>query len=76
MNIYALDISWAATTNERRHVHWELLGCEHVHGVFATARDGVLAVLYRGNRRRFDRWARTIEPDVRARATTTEQGAM
>jgi hypothetical protein len=63
MNIHTLDISWAATTNERRSVHWELLACERVHGVLATERDEVLAVLFYGNRRSFDRCARTLEPD-------------
>jgi hypothetical protein len=60
MNIYPLDISWAATTSERRHLHWELLACEQVHAVFPTARDDVFAVLFRGNRRSFDAWARTV----------------
>ena len=67
MNIYTLDLSWAGTTNERRYVHWELLACARVYGVFATARDNVLAVLFCGNRRTFDRWARTIEPERDAR---------
>jgi hypothetical protein len=62
MNMYELDTSGAVTANERRHLHWELLACKRVRGVFLTAREDVLAVLFSGDRRDFDSWARTLEP--------------
>jgi hypothetical protein len=74
VNVYALDISWAATASERRHLHWELLACERVHGVFLTGREDVLAVLFAGARRSFDAWARTVARTTTT--TTTEQGAV
>ena len=49
MRVFELDISWAATASERRHLQWELLGSEDVRGVFLTARDDVLAVLFAGD---------------------------
>jgi hypothetical protein len=78
MSIYELDVSWAITADERRYLRWELLACEQVRGVFLTARDDVLAVLFNGDRLDFDSWARTLEPD-RARpasANTTTEGAL
>jgi hypothetical protein len=60
MSIHELDISWAMTASERRRLHWELTVCEAVSGVFLTARDDVLAVLYSGERRGFEELARTL----------------
>jgi hypothetical protein len=62
MRVFELDISWAATASERRHLQWELLAREEVRGVFLTARDDALAVLFAGDRRAFDAWAGTLEP--------------
>ena len=47
MNVFALDVSWAATTHERQSFHWSLMACDQVRGVFLTARDDVLAVVRR-----------------------------
>jgi hypothetical protein len=66
MSLYELEISWAQTANERRYLRWELLACEEVRGVFLTARDEVLAVLFDGGRREFHDWASTISPQVAA----------
>jgi hypothetical protein len=63
MTVHELDISWAATAEERRHLRWELLACDEVDGVFLTAREDVLVVLFSGDRRGFHSWARTLEPD-------------
>jgi hypothetical protein len=60
MSLYELEISWAQTANERRYLQWELLACDDVHGVFHTAREEALAVLFDGGRREFDDWASTI----------------
>ena len=62
MRVFELDISWAETASERRHLHWELLAREEVRGVFLTARDDALAVLFAGDRCAFDAWAGTLEP--------------
>jgi hypothetical protein len=62
MRVFELDISWAATASERRHLRWELLGSEEVRGAFLTARDDVLAVLFAGDRGAFDAWAGRLEP--------------
>jgi hypothetical protein len=70
MRVYELDISWAVTTEERRHLRWELTACDDVRGVFLTARDDVLAVLYGSDRLAFDSWARSLEP-----AETWEQAS-
>jgi len=75
MSIYELDISWATTANERRHLHWELLASDRVRAVFLTARDDVLAVLFGGDRREFDTWSRTLDEDLHTTATTNEEGA-
>jgi hypothetical protein len=60
MSIYELDIGWAATANERRYLQWELLACEAIRGVFLTAREDVLAVLFSGDRLDFRIWARSL----------------
>ena len=60
MSIYKLEIGWAETANERTYLHWELLACDAVRGVFDTARHDVLAVLFRGDRDRFHAWARSL----------------
>ena len=64
MSLYELEIGWAETANERRYLHWELLACDQVRGVFLSARDDVLAVLFDGDRRRFDEWAEVLVPTV------------
>ena len=66
MSLYELEIGWADTANERRYLRWELLICDEVRGVFHTAREGTLAVLFEGGRREFDDWASTIAPQVAA----------
>ena len=81
MRVFELDISWAATASERRHLHWELLASEKVRGVFLTAREEALAVLFSGDSRAFDAWARTLEPGAAhafrpATPTTHRQGAI
>ncbi len=50
MTICELDIGWAVSENERRYLHWELLACDEVRGVFQTDREHTLAVLYDGDR--------------------------
>jgi hypothetical protein len=62
MSVYELDISWAATANERRRLHWELLASEKVLGVFLTAREDSVAVLFAGDRLGFRTWAKALEP--------------
>ena len=62
MSIHELDISWAMTASERRRLRWELIASDEVSGVFLTARDDVLAVLYNGDRGGFEQLARTIAP--------------
>jgi hypothetical protein len=62
VSIYELDISWATTTNERRLVRWALLAAVDVAGVFLTARDDVLAVLWRADARGFESLAQTLGP--------------
>jgi hypothetical protein len=78
MNMYELDTSGAITANERRHLRWELLACKRVRGVFLTAREDVLAVLFSGDRRDFDSWARTLGPNrpLPGTANTTTEGAL
>jgi hypothetical protein len=63
VSVYELDISWATTAGERRRLHWELLACEKVRGVFLSASEDALTVLFSGRRRDFDGWTRKIEPD-------------
>ena len=67
MSIYELDTSWAATANERRYLRWELLACEEVRGVFLTAREDRLAVLFSGDRHGFREWARSLQPEATGR---------
>ena len=64
MSLYELDVSWARTADERLYLHWELLACEDVRGVFHTLRDEALAVLFDGGRREFQDWASTIAPEA------------
>ena len=68
MTINELDIGWATTENQRRYLHWELLACDEVRGVFQTDREHTLAVLYDGDRFDFRTWADSL-------ATTHKQGA-
>jgi hypothetical protein len=63
MSVYELDISWATSASERRRLRWELIASDEVKGVFLTARDDALAVLYKGNRREFEALARTLAPE-------------
>ena len=44
MSIYELDIGWALTANERRHLCWELIASDEVSGVF-LAHDDVKIVI-------------------------------
>ena len=64
MSLYELEIGWAQTANDRRYVRWELLTCDEVRGVFHTAREEALAVLFDGGRREFRDWASTIAPEA------------
>jgi hypothetical protein len=64
MSIYELEIGWAQTAGERRYLHWELLACEEVRGVFQTACDDVLAVIFSGDRLDFRAWARSLAPEA------------
>jgi hypothetical protein len=68
MSIYELDISRGMTANERRRLFWELIASDEVSGVFLTARDDVLAVLFSGDRRGFEALARTLAPGTPGRA--------
>jgi hypothetical protein len=72
MSIYELDVGWAATADERRYLHWELLACEEIRGVFPTAREDTLAVLFSGDRLGFRAWARSLTPET---TTTAREGA-
>jgi hypothetical protein len=72
MSVFELDISWATTARERRSLQWELSACDQVRGVFVTARDDVLAVLFDGDRWTFDSFIRTLQPDL----TTYRKGAL
>jgi hypothetical protein len=76
MRVFELDISWAATASERRHLQWELLAREEVRGVFLTARDDVLAVLFASDRGAFDAWAGTLEPGRSIRPEIARGGAV
>ena len=64
MSLYELEIAWATSESERRYLRWELLACEEVLGVFLTARDDMLAVLFTGGRLRFLDWARSVKPEL------------
>jgi hypothetical protein len=63
MSVYELDISWATSASERRRLRWQLIASDAVKGVFLTARDDVLAVLYTGNRHAFEALARALAPE-------------
>jgi hypothetical protein len=71
MRLYELDIGWVSSERERRYLQWELLACEQVCGVFLTARDDVLAVLFDGDRFEFCAWARSLSTTT----TPTRKGA-
>ena len=81
MTIQELDISWASTSNERRRLRWELVSAENVRRVFLTTREDVLAVLWKGDVRLFQEFARTLADDAvtahrrAAIATTNNEGA-
>ena len=64
MSLYELEIGWARTANERRYLHWELLACPQVRGVFHTAREDILAVLFSGDRRVYSDWASSLAPEA------------
>ena len=64
MSLYELDISWAQTANERRHLRCELQACDDLVGVFATARVDVLTVPFDGGRLRFPAWARELATEA------------
>ena len=64
MSLYELEIGWAASPDERRYLRWELLACDEVCGVFQTAREDVLAVLFSGERLDFRDWARSLTPEA------------
>jgi hypothetical protein len=80
MSIYELDIGWATTASERRYLHWMLVACDEIGGVFLTARDDVLAVLFTGDRSSFDALALLLDPGAAttppATATTNRKGAL
>ncbi|MDX6470159.1 MAG: hypothetical protein QOF75_1962 [Gaiellaceae bacterium] len=64
MSIYELEIGWAASANQRRYLDWELLACDEVRGVFPAARDDGLLLLFRGDRRDFRTWARSLAEEA------------
>jgi hypothetical protein len=64
MSIQELDISWASTSSERRRLRWELMSADHVSGVFLTAREDVLAIVWKGDVGRFQEFARTLASDA------------
>jgi hypothetical protein len=68
VTINELDVGWATTENQQLCLHWELLACDEIRGVFETDREHTLAVLYDGDRFDFGTWARSL-------TTTQEQGA-
>jgi hypothetical protein len=72
MSVFELDISWAAAARDRRALQWELSACDQVRGVFVTARDDVLAVLFDGDRWTFDSFVQTLQPDL----NTYRKGAL
>ncbi len=74
MSIYELEIGWAASANARRYLCWELLACEEVLGVFTTAREDTLAVLFSGDRLSFRTWASSVVPS--RDHDTTRKGAL
>jgi hypothetical protein len=64
MSIQELDISWASTSSERRRLRWELMSADDVTGVFLTAREDVLAIVWKGDVGRFREFARTLASDA------------
>jgi hypothetical protein len=60
MSIYELDIGWVATADQRYYLHWELVACDAIRGVFRTAQEDRLAVLFNGDRLDFRSWARSL----------------
>jgi len=66
MSLYELEIGWAETANERRHLDWELLACEEVLGVFRASRENALFVLFAGGRWDFQEWASMVSPRAAA----------
>jgi hypothetical protein len=62
MSIHELEIGWAVTAAEQRHLHWQLLACDEVVGVFLTSRDDALTVLFDGGPREFHAWANRLAP--------------
>ena len=64
MRLYELDVSWAQTASERRYLHWELLACDQIRGVFRTSREDTFAVLFDGDRRVFSDWASSLAPEA------------
>jgi hypothetical protein len=64
MRLYELDVSWARSASEHRYLHWELLACEQVRGVFHTVREDILAVLFSGDRHVFSDWASSLAPEA------------
>jgi hypothetical protein len=64
MSIQELDISWASTSSERRRLRWELMSADDVSGVFLTAREDVLAIVWKGDVGRFQEFARTLASDA------------
>ena len=74
MSIHELEIGWAASANDRRYLRWEFLACEEVLGVFTTAREDTLAVLFSGDRLSFRTWASSVEPS--RDHDTTRNGAL
>jgi hypothetical protein len=65
LRLHQFDVGWAATARELRGVQWQLGASDDVRGVFMTARDDVLAVLYSGDRAGFEALARALAPDGR-----------
>jgi hypothetical protein len=64
VSIYKLHIGWAESANEQRYLRWELLACEEVRGVFLTAREDMLAVLFNCDGLGFLDWARSLKPEA------------
>jgi hypothetical protein len=64
MSLYELDVSWAITANEQRHLLLKLLACERVRAVFPTPRQNVVAVLFSDDRGGFSEWEQSLEPEA------------
>jgi hypothetical protein len=64
LRVYELDVSSATTARELRGLQWQLAASDGVRGVFMTARDDVLAVLYRGDRAAFEALAGVLAADA------------